>query len=774
MTAHNERCRACKRTVQAMLEKIYGRVEPNYRIVLGTRPEDYAGEAVYPALSRVYGALREHRGCEDFVRADHIAADFFIPDPGFVVEFDESQHFTKPRLIALENYPDSMQAGYPVPRWKELCASLDKHDNEPQYRDEQRAWYDTLRDFLPAIKGYLPTVRLYSREMVWCELDPEEPGDVEKFRKFLEEKRMCSILPGPDDSPIEHRAMDRMTTVPGETPAAKDPDVTARTTAPQDLCKVEEQEMSDAVARRTKSAARSVPESLLRFEYLTNAVKLRYLEDCFTHPVNRDALLFTRSGKPVEQARLTSSDGKPFAAYLNRPTYVGGGKGSIPIGPLFSSTASDSVSEYQEIVAVNTHLCERDLQTDDWLRVFCEYMLVKTVIHELITDTEEHERDWGYADLKAILSAVGTGKSIGGSALRDLVVHALRLGLDLSSATPAGEPNEESLAQLSSLPYRAFMARREEWIGAASSALAEIRSRATLRFIHTVMQWDRYSMCAFESGPVFIRKDPDWLLPQLTSALASYSGWNDGLPADRMMTEILSPHLHILIGSYWHHFREGCEVRFFEQHRELAETIPPLRRELDEYWAGLCERSGNIPSMAIEGREDRPKSELVSSKNRDPQIEGLKSMPVSKTSFEYHRKKAQELGLGEYFERLTTAFGSFFPVVTAEPAAVIYRVQNTLDYPEVDVFNLYTWGSNKDRGLKFRVYYNVLVRYLSPDASREDILKMLPGIVRDKPRKENDAAEWFFEGYFTSKQEIEHLLAALKGRKQGNLSVETQ
>ena len=138
--AHNERCGKCKATVQAMLEKIYGPVTPNYRIALGTRPEEYAGEVVYPALSRVYSALQQHRGYEDFVRAQHVAADFFIPYPGFVVEFDESQHFTKPRLIALENYPVAMQVGYSVPRWRELCAALDKHDNDPPYRDEQRAW----------------------------------------------------------------------------------------------------------------------------------------------------------------------------------------------------------------------------------------------------------------------------------------------------------------------------------------------------------------------------------------------------------------------------------------------------------------------------------------------------------------------------------------------------------------------------------------------------------------------------------------------------------
>lgn len=138
--------------------------------------------------------------------------------------------------------------------------------------------------------------------------------------------------------------------------------------------------MNGGVARRTGSAARPVPESLLRFEYLINAMKLRYLEDCFTHPVNREARFFSCSSEPLEQVRLTSSDGKPFMAYINRPTYIGG-KGSVPIGPLFSSITPDTISECQEITAVNKHLYRREMQTDDWFRIFCECVLVKTVIH---------------------------------------------------------------------------------------------------------------------------------------------------------------------------------------------------------------------------------------------------------------------------------------------------------------------------------------------------------------------------------------------------------
>ncbi len=755
---HNERCRACKKTVQAMLEKIYGSVKPNYQIVLGTRPEDYAGEAVYPGLSRVYDALQQHRGSENFVRAEHIAADFFVPDPGFVVEFDESQHFTKPRLIALENYPADLRAGYSVPQWKELCASLDKRDNDPPYRDEQRAWYETLRDFLPQIKGYLPTVRLYSREMVWCELDPEEPGDVERFRKFLEEKRMCSTLPEPGDLTVQNQERDPMPAASCATLVAHEPGET------------------EASISGTKENEAPVPEALLRFEYLTNAVKLRYLEDCFARPVKREAPFFSRSAEPIEQVRLTSSNGTPFQAYVNTPKYVGGGEGSITLGPLLSGIEPDTIPEVQELSAADRELYRREMRTDDWLRLFCEYMLVKTVIHELITDTEEHELDldlnkrWGYSDLKALLDAVGSGKSIGGSDLRELVIHALRLGLDPSCSTPDGGRCDRSVDHLAPLPYRAFMAHREEWIGAASSALADIRPRADSTSIHHVMKWDRYSMCAFESGPVFIRKDPDWLLPRVTSALASYAGWNDGLPADRMMTDILSPYLHILIGSYWHHFREGCDVRFFEEHRELVETIPPLRRELDGYWAGLRERVKIDSGTLVEPGtgEGSSKMDAKPSDGRKARAgpTGMQTHP--EVSLEEYKMRAQEIGVGPYFIPLTDAFDRMFPTCWPMGSSVNYRVRDTCGYPEADAFNLYIRGSSKSRGLKFWVYYNVFADFLGRSATKEDVLKMLPGIVKDNARKGHmeDRAEWYVEGYFTSKQEVDHLLTAIKTWRQ--------
>jgi hypothetical protein len=112
--------------------------------------------------------------------------DYFVPSLGLIVEFDESQHFTAPREIALSNYPDEIELGFDRDRWIGLCRELQRRDNDPPYRDEQRAWYDTLRDFAPRVLGLKPTVRLVARDVVWCSLRPDSTEDMDTFRQYVE------------------------------------------------------------------------------------------------------------------------------------------------------------------------------------------------------------------------------------------------------------------------------------------------------------------------------------------------------------------------------------------------------------------------------------------------------------------------------------------------------------------------------------------------------------------------------------------------------------
>lgn len=186
MAKHNERCRGCKDAIANLLAATFGQIEINYDIDLPARLEDYYETSIYADLAPIYKALQSNRGFDEFVKAKRLPrVDFFIPAKMLIVEFDESQHFTKPRDITLSLYPNKREFGFPVNRWRSLCQSLNKRDNSPPFRDEQRAWYDTIRDFAPFFWKTGNTVRLFSSDIVWCSLDPKAESDIDKFKKLI-------------------------------------------------------------------------------------------------------------------------------------------------------------------------------------------------------------------------------------------------------------------------------------------------------------------------------------------------------------------------------------------------------------------------------------------------------------------------------------------------------------------------------------------------------------------------------------------------------------
>ena len=198
---HSERCRECKIRVRELLERIYGTCLPNHRLRWPTDLTAYSGTSIYPTLRNVASALETYRGftVSDFARSKVLApCDFWIPHPGFIVEFDESQHFTHPRKLALSAYPREQPLGFSTKRWIGLCEHHDLKDNHPPYRDEQRAWYDTLRDLVPSLERLQPTVRLYARDLIWCSLDPDNSDDRQRFSALLPHRcpRSSRTMPG--------------------------------------------------------------------------------------------------------------------------------------------------------------------------------------------------------------------------------------------------------------------------------------------------------------------------------------------------------------------------------------------------------------------------------------------------------------------------------------------------------------------------------------------------------------------------------------------------
>ena len=139
---HSERCHACKVRVGQLLDRIYGACVLNHRFPWQTGLAAYSGTSINPVLRDVAGVLEGYRGygVGTFVRTQMLAGcDYWVPDPGFIVEFDESQHFTSLRKLALAVYADGHPLGFAARRWLELCEQHDARDNDPSFRDEQRS-----------------------------------------------------------------------------------------------------------------------------------------------------------------------------------------------------------------------------------------------------------------------------------------------------------------------------------------------------------------------------------------------------------------------------------------------------------------------------------------------------------------------------------------------------------------------------------------------------------------------------------------------------------
>ena len=186
-SGHDGRCPACKRHVLKLLARLYGGVQEGKRFDIPAPIEVLLKQHDLPLLGRIHNALALLRGHKDFVGREHLPqCDYFVPEPGFVLEFDEAQHFTTARKRTLEFYGAEVPAGFDVSRWIALCERIDAHDDHPIDRDETRAWYDTLRDFLPLLtEGLHPTIRVFADERRWCKLDPDNREGRALFRDWL-------------------------------------------------------------------------------------------------------------------------------------------------------------------------------------------------------------------------------------------------------------------------------------------------------------------------------------------------------------------------------------------------------------------------------------------------------------------------------------------------------------------------------------------------------------------------------------------------------------
>jgi len=168
---HPKRLSPEQQSLLKLLEDRYGRVEleKSFPWLVVPEPQDMSG-----TLLDIFQSLQAYRGVSDFITSGfHLKCDFVVPTERIIVEYDERQHFTNPRAIALDHYPPGLQTGFDVRRWADECRRVQAVDSSPSHRDEQRAFYDSLRDILAEENGYT-VVRLRDGDHDWTSVDASE------------------------------------------------------------------------------------------------------------------------------------------------------------------------------------------------------------------------------------------------------------------------------------------------------------------------------------------------------------------------------------------------------------------------------------------------------------------------------------------------------------------------------------------------------------------------------------------------------------------------
>lgn len=184
---HDSRCSRCKSIIYSMLYEIYGNVQLKYKAIdISTRVENYKGTKLFKPLSSIFNKLVRINGYKDFVKSTYLQrCDFFIPSKKLIIETDEIQHFTYARYISLKNYPKELVVGFDRKWYMQKCNEVQNVDTDPIYRDEQRAWYDTIRDFLPLISNEVRlTIRIPLGFHPWCSLNQVNRKHIATFKNI--------------------------------------------------------------------------------------------------------------------------------------------------------------------------------------------------------------------------------------------------------------------------------------------------------------------------------------------------------------------------------------------------------------------------------------------------------------------------------------------------------------------------------------------------------------------------------------------------------------
>ncbi|MBA3351425.1 MAG: hypothetical protein H0U23_03200 [Blastocatellia bacterium] len=159
---------ARREAFRQVLASRFGVINIEERFAVLRVPDLSSRNSVASDLMSILSAIESVRQMPVRGKSNHrLCCDFYLPDHRLIIEFDERQHFTLPRAASLRAYPTDSQAGFDRERWIALCQEIQAGDNSPVYRDEQRAFYDAIRDIVAPQMGFKPVVRVFEGDVLW-------------------------------------------------------------------------------------------------------------------------------------------------------------------------------------------------------------------------------------------------------------------------------------------------------------------------------------------------------------------------------------------------------------------------------------------------------------------------------------------------------------------------------------------------------------------------------------------------------------------------------
>ena len=184
---------ARREALKQILSKRWGTVKVEYKFDEIKVPNLEERYSIGNELLNILDSIEAQRNIKIKGQKNHkLPCDYYLSEVNLVIEFDERQHFTLLRAASLQAYPSDIAIGFDKKRWIDLSEKIKAGDNSPIYRDEQRAFYDSLRDIIAPQVGLKPVVRIFEEDVLW-----EKEGDstviakeiLENIQKVIDQKR---------------------------------------------------------------------------------------------------------------------------------------------------------------------------------------------------------------------------------------------------------------------------------------------------------------------------------------------------------------------------------------------------------------------------------------------------------------------------------------------------------------------------------------------------------------------------------------------------------